>query len=97
MPRLKVFLTGATGRVGRVLVPAFREHYELRTLHRRPAPEDPTAVLGDLSDRIADGHLEPSSAPGLGVEFDEKEAAKHPYGEDKMIRLFETGWEMRER
>jgi galactonate dehydratase len=47
--------------------------------------------------RVAGGYLEPSSAPGLGVEFDEKEAAKHPYGDDKMIRLFETGWEMRER
>jgi galactonate dehydratase len=47
--------------------------------------------------RVANGYLEPSSAPGLGVEFDEKEAAKHPYGEDKVIRLFETGWEMRER
>jgi len=52
MPRLKVFLTGATGRVGRVLVPAFRECYELSTLHRRPAPDDPTAVPGDLSDRV---------------------------------------------
>jgi uronate dehydrogenase len=51
MPRLKVFLTGATGRVGRVLVPAFRECYELRALQRRPAPDDPTAALGDLSDR----------------------------------------------
>jgi len=47
--------------------------------------------------QVADGYLEPSSAPGLGVELDEKEAAKHPYGEDRMIRLFETGWEKRER
>jgi len=31
------------------------------------------------------------------VEFDEAEAAKHPYGEDRMIRLFETGWERRKR
>jgi NAD+ dependent glucose-6-phosphate dehydrogenase len=51
MSRLRVFVTGATGRVGRVLVPAFRERYELKTLHRRPAPDDPTAVLGDLSDQ----------------------------------------------
>jgi uronate dehydrogenase len=50
MSRLKVFLTGATGRVGRVFAPAFREVYELRTLHRRPAPEYPTAILGDLQD-----------------------------------------------
>jgi uronate dehydrogenase len=51
MPRLKVFLTGATGRVGRVFAPAFRELYRLRSLYRRPAPDDPTAVLGDLQDR----------------------------------------------
>ena len=51
MSRLKVFLTGATGRVGRVLAPAFREAYQLRTLYRRPAPDDSTAVLGDLHDR----------------------------------------------
>jgi uronate dehydrogenase len=51
MGRLRVFLTGGTGRVGRVLVPAFREAYDLRTLHRRPAPDDPDAVTGDLQDR----------------------------------------------
>ena len=51
MSRLKVFLTGVTGRVGRVFAPAFREVYQLRTLYRRPAPDDPTAVLGDLQDR----------------------------------------------
>jgi uronate dehydrogenase len=51
MPKLTVFLTGASGKVGRVLAPAFRAAYELRTLYRRPAPDDPTAVLGDLQDR----------------------------------------------
>jgi galactonate dehydratase len=47
--------------------------------------------------RVVNGYLEPSDAPGLGVEFDENEAAKHPYGEDKMIQLFQSGWERRER
>jgi len=47
--------------------------------------------------RVVDGHIVPSDAPGLGVEFDEREAAKHPYGADQMIRLFETGWERRGR
>ncbi len=47
--------------------------------------------------RVVNGCLEPPDAPGLGVEFDETEAAKHPYGEDNMIRLFEAGWEKRER
>jgi uronate dehydrogenase len=51
MGRLRVFLTGATGRVGRVLVPAFREVYDLRTLHRRPPADCADAVLGDLQDR----------------------------------------------
>ncbi len=47
--------------------------------------------------KVTDGCLTVPDAPGLGVDFDEKEAAKHPYGEDNMIRLFETGWETRER
>lgn len=47
--------------------------------------------------RVVNGYLAPSDAPGLGVELDEAEAAKHPYGEDNIIRLFETGWENRER
>jgi galactonate dehydratase len=47
--------------------------------------------------KVTNGYLTVPDAPGLGVEFDEKQAAKHPYGEDKMIRLFETGWERRER
>ena len=46
--RLEVFLTGASGRVGRVLVPAFRDLYNLRTLYRRPGPSAPGAVVGDL-------------------------------------------------
>ena len=47
--------------------------------------------------KVARGYLEVPETPGLGVEFDEKEAAKHPYGEDNMIRLFEVGWESRDR
>jgi uronate dehydrogenase len=47
---LSVLLTGASGKVGRVLAPAFRESYQLRALYRRPAPDDPTAVVGDLRD-----------------------------------------------
>ena len=35
--------------------------------------------------RATNGYLEPSQAPGLGVEFDEADAAEHPYGEDMMI------------
>jgi len=47
--------------------------------------------------RVKDGYLEPSDAPGLGVEWDEAEMAKHPYGPDSFLRLFEDGWETRRR
>jgi hypothetical protein len=42
-----------------------------------------------------DGYLTIPDAPGWGVELDEKEAAKHPYGERNFLRLFEEGWETR--
>jgi galactonate dehydratase len=47
--------------------------------------------------RVVDGYLEPSDAPGLGVELDEAEMARHPYGQDYFLRLFEDGWETRKR
>ena len=47
--------------------------------------------------RVANGHLEPSDAPGIGVELDEAEIAKHPYGQNNFLRLFEEGWERRGR
>ncbi len=47
--------------------------------------------------RVTEGYLEPSDAPGIGVELDEAEMAKHPYGEDAFMRLFENGWETRTR
>ncbi|MCX7011492.1 MAG: hypothetical protein NTW86_02805 [Candidatus Sumerlaeota bacterium] len=46
--------------------------------------------------RVRDGCLEPSDAPGLGVELDEAEIARHPYGQGFFLRLFEEGWEQRE-
>ncbi len=45
--------------------------------------------------RVVNGHLEPSDAPGIGVELDEAEIAKHPYGQNNFLRLFEEGWERR--
>jgi galactonate dehydratase len=46
--------------------------------------------------RVTNGYVEPSDAPGLGVEFDEAEMAKYPYGPNKFLRLFEAGWERRQ-
>jgi galactonate dehydratase len=45
--------------------------------------------------RARAGYLEPSDAPGIGVTLDEKKAAKHPYGQNHFLRLFEDGWEIR--
>lgn len=47
--------------------------------------------------RVKDGYLEPSNKPGIGVELDEAEMAKYPYGPDNFLRLFEDGWERRRR
>jgi galactonate dehydratase len=46
--------------------------------------------------RVKNGYLEPSNAPGIGVELDEQEMAKHPYGVNYYLRLFESGWERRD-
>lgn len=47
--------------------------------------------------RVKSGYLVAPDTPGIGVELDEEEMAKHPYGQDKFLRLFEDGWEMRRR
>lgn len=47
--------------------------------------------------RVSDGHLAMPSAPGIGIELDEKEAQKHPYSPKNFLRLFEPGWEHRGR
>ncbi len=45
--------------------------------------------------RVERGTVVPSDAPGWGVRLNEAEAAKHPYGEQNFMRLFEDGWEAR--
>jgi len=47
--------------------------------------------------KVKEGYLEPSDMPGIGVELDEAEMAKHPYGQHNFLRLFEEGWEKRGR
>jgi len=46
--------------------------------------------------RVEDGYLTVPDAPGIGVELNEAEMAKHPYGQNKFLRLFEDGWERRD-
>jgi len=45
--------------------------------------------------RVKDGYIEVPDTAGLGIELNEKEVAKHPYGEQNFLRLFEEGWETR--
>ena len=45
--------------------------------------------------KVEGGYIAPSDAPGLGVELNEEEALRHPYGERNFLRLFEDGWEYR--
>ena len=46
--------------------------------------------------RVKDGHLEMPDAPGIGVELNEEEAKKHPYGKSNFLRMFRPGWEKRD-
>ena len=45
--------------------------------------------------RVENGHIRVPDTPGFGVELNEDEAAKHPYGERNFLRLFDEGWETR--
>ena len=35
-------------------------------------------------------------APGIGVELNELEARKRPYGKSNFLRMFRPGWEKRD-
>src|SRR4051812_43358381 len=48
-----VLVTGAAGRVGRVVAAALRENFSVRAFDRVPIPDDPAAHVGDLADRAA--------------------------------------------
>ena len=45
--------------------------------------------------KVENGYITPGDAPGFGVELNEEEALRHPYGERNFLRLFEDGWEYR--
>lgn len=45
--------------------------------------------------QLVDGYIEIPDLPGLGVQLNEAEIAKHPYGDQNFLRLFEAGWERR--
>lgn len=45
--------------------------------------------------KVVNGFIEPTDAPGIGVEINEAEAVKHPYGDKNFLWMFEDGWEKR--
>jgi galactonate dehydratase len=45
--------------------------------------------------RMREGYVEPPNRPGIGVEFNESEAARYPYKPTNFLRLFDDGWERR--
>jgi len=45
--------------------------------------------------KVSKGFLEIPDKPGLGVEINEVEALKYPYGKSNFLRFFKSGWENR--
>jgi galactonate dehydratase len=56
-------------------------------------PRSRDVVSGSV--RIVDGYIEVPDGPDFGAAIDEAEAAKHPYGDQNFLRLFQQGWERR--
>lgn len=45
--------------------------------------------------RVVDGYIEISDRPGLGIDLNLDEIAKHPYQQGNHLPLFQQGWEQR--
>jgi len=50
----------------------------------------------DHPERVVDGYIAISERPGLGIDLNLDEVAKHPYSPQYYIPLFKPGWERRE-
>ena len=57
-------------------------------------PWVPEVLSGFL--RVENGYLRMPDAPGIGVELNEDEAKKHPYGRSNFLRMSRPGWEKRD-
>ena len=55
----------------------------------RPADERGIVPFYVAVGWVVGGYLEPSDRPGLGVELNEPEMAKYPFGGNNFLRLFE--------
>jgi galactonate dehydratase len=45
---------------------------------------------------VVDGYITVSDRPGLGIDLNTDEIAKHPYQQENYLPLFKSGWERRE-
>lgn len=45
---------------------------------------------------VEDGYITPSDRPGLGLDLNLEEMARHPYRQQNYLPLFRPGWERRE-
>lgn len=52
--------------------------------------------LVDRPARVVDGYIDIPDRPGLGIELNLDEAARHPYAQQNYLPLFKPGWERRE-
>lgn len=44
---------------------------------------------------VVDGYIEIPERPGLGIDLNLEEIARHPYAQENQIQLFQVGWERR--
>jgi galactonate dehydratase len=44
---------------------------------------------------VVDGYIDIPERPGLGIDLNLEEIARHPYARENQIQLFRTGWERR--
>lgn len=52
-------------------------------------------VIGGVE--VKDGYIEINERPGLGIDLNWDEIAKHPYNQGYWLPLFKPGWEKREK
>ncbi len=44
---------------------------------------------------VVDGYIEIPDRPGLGIDLNLEEIARHPYQQENFLPLFQSGWELR--
>lgn len=58
-------------------------------------PWEKDIIIGGVE--VKDGYIEISDRPGLGIDLNWDEIAKHPYDSGYWLPLFKPGWEKREK